>query len=194
MCWVAENNCPFAIVSDRGFRFLMKTGQPHYYIPFPWTVLYNVRLIFAWTWQHIAAMLMVSYCITTTSKGCLICVMKKYEGRLSFATDAWTSPNHQAFVTITMHLVSLGKPLSMVLDIVKVPISHTGINLAQVLTQVLNNFGISDKVSMFTQVNVNHLSLHVQIFLITCDNATNNDTMVTELAHHLPEYSAVNQS
>ena len=120
--------------------------------------------------------------------------MKKYKGRLSFATDAWTSPNHRAFVAITVHLVNSGKPLWMVLDIVQVPVSHTSVNLAQVLTRVLNNFGISDKVSAFTQVNVNYLSLHIQILLMTCDNATNNDTMVAELAHRLPEYSVVNHS
>ncbi|KAF8347659.1 hypothetical protein F5887DRAFT_881515, partial [Amanita rubescens] len=67
VCWVAENNCPFVIVSDRGFRFLMKTGRPYYYIPSPWTVSRNVHLIFAQTRQCIAAMLMVSYWITTTS-------------------------------------------------------------------------------------------------------------------------------
>ncbi|KAF8328311.1 hypothetical protein F5887DRAFT_897991, partial [Amanita rubescens] len=65
--WVAENNRPFAIVNDRGFRFLMKTGRPYYYIPSPWTVSRDVRLIFARTRQRIAAMLMVSYCIITTS-------------------------------------------------------------------------------------------------------------------------------
>ena len=61
MRWVAENNRPFAIVSDRGFKFLMKTGRPYYYIPSPWTVSRDVRLIFARTRQRIAAMLMVSY-------------------------------------------------------------------------------------------------------------------------------------
>ena len=82
----------------------------------------------------------------------------------------------------------------MVLDIVQVPVSHTGVNLAQVLTRVLRNFGISDKVSTFTRLNVNYLSLRVQILSMTCDNASNNDTMVAELARRLPEYSVVNRS
>ena len=147
MRWVAENNRPFAIVSDRGFKFLMKTGRPYYYIPSPWTVSRDVRLIFARTRQRIAAMLMVSYCVILQAETGLTCVTKKHEGCLSFATDAWTSPNHRAFVAITVHLVHLGKPLLMVLDIVQVPVSHTGVNLARVLTRVLKNFGISDKVS-----------------------------------------------
>lgn len=36
---------------------------------------------------------------------------KKYDGRLSFATDAWTSPNQRAFVAITVHLEHQGEPI-----------------------------------------------------------------------------------
>ncbi|EDQ98064.1 uncharacterized protein LACBIDRAFT_313052 [Laccaria bicolor S238N-H82] len=31
--WVAESMCPFSIVEDHGFRCLMKTGRPEYYLP-----------------------------------------------------------------------------------------------------------------------------------------------------------------
>ena len=31
--WVAESQRPFQIVEDRGFKNLMKTGWPDYYIP-----------------------------------------------------------------------------------------------------------------------------------------------------------------
>ena len=33
--------------------------------------------------------------------------------------DTWTSPNHKAFVAITVHLECRGKPLSMLLDFIK---------------------------------------------------------------------------
>jgi hypothetical protein len=46
--------------------------------------------------------------------------VKEYDGQLNFATDAWTSPNHMAFVALTVHLERNGKPLSMVLDVVEV--------------------------------------------------------------------------
>jgi hypothetical protein len=39
---------------------------------------------------------------------------------LNFATDAWTSPNHKAFVAVSVHLEHQGKPLAMVLDVVEV--------------------------------------------------------------------------
>jgi hypothetical protein len=46
--------------------------------------------------------------------------MKDYEGKLNFATDTWTSPNHKAYIAVTVHLEVKGAPLSMLLDIVEV--------------------------------------------------------------------------
>ena len=66
---------------------------------------------------------------------------------LSFATDAWTSPNHKAYMAITVHLEQNGVPICLLLDIVEVARSHTGINLAIEFAAVLEDFGIGDKVS-----------------------------------------------
>lgn len=46
---------------------------------------------------------------------------QEYNGHLNFATDAWTSPNHKAFVAISVHLEHEGVSIAMVLDIVEVP-------------------------------------------------------------------------
>ncbi|KAJ7192441.1 hypothetical protein GGX14DRAFT_380114 [Mycena pura] len=48
-------------------------------------------------------------------------LLENYSGRLSFATDAWTSPNHRAFVAWTVHLQHSGHPLVFLLDIYEVP-------------------------------------------------------------------------
>ena len=45
---------------------------------------------------------------------------QKYDGKLSFATDAWTAPNHKVFVAVTVHLEHQGQPLVLPLDIVEV--------------------------------------------------------------------------
>ncbi|KIK42769.1 hypothetical protein CY34DRAFT_65992, partial [Suillus luteus UH-Slu-Lm8-n1] len=74
--WVSESLRPFEVVNDRGFRSLMKTGRPEYYIPSPSTVSHDVKLVFANVRKRIARML------------------QDYDGDLNFATDAWTSPNH----------------------------------------------------------------------------------------------------
>lgn len=71
---------------------------------------------------------------------------QRFSGKLSFATDAWTSPNHKAYVALTVHLERDGKPLSMLLDVVEVPKSHSGVNLARAFADVLQMFRIKEKV------------------------------------------------
>ena len=67
---------------------------------------------------------------------------------MNFATDAWTSPNHKAYVAFTVHFAHKGAPVSMLLDLVEVAKSHSGVNLAVAFAEVLEDFGISDKVRL----------------------------------------------
>ncbi|KAF5343676.1 hypothetical protein D9758_014683 [Tetrapyrgos nigripes] len=151
--WVAESGRPFAIVKDRGFQCLMKTGRPGYYLPHPTTVARDVKTVFAKTRQRIALML------------------QEYEGDINFATDAWSSPNHRAYIAITVHLEHDGEPLSFLLDFVEVATSHSGENLAKVFAEILTEFGIEEK-----------------ILSITADNASSNDTMISALETLLPDF------
>ena len=45
-----------------------------------------------------------------------------------------------------------GVPVSLLLDIVRVTCSHSGINLAKAFVQVLEEFGIAEKVSVILEV------------------------------------------
>ena len=65
---------------------------------------------------------------------------------LNFATDAWTSPNNKAYVAVSVHFENEGVPILMLLDIVEVARSHSGLNLAAAFAKILEEFGISDKV------------------------------------------------
>lgn len=94
---------PFSIVQDRGFQSLMKTGRPGYWVPSPTTVARDIKDVYARTRTRIGHLL------------------REYEGRLSFTTDAWTSPNHRAFVAVCVHFILRGEPVSMLLDLVEVP-------------------------------------------------------------------------
>jgi hypothetical protein len=67
---------------------------------------------------------------------------------LSFATDAWTSPNHRSFIALTVYFEQDGTPVCLLLDIVELAKSHTGRNLAISFANVLEEYGISDKVFM----------------------------------------------
>jgi hypothetical protein len=57
--WVCESLRPFAIVKDRGFLSLMKTGRPEYYLPSPETVSRDVKQVFARTRSRVSKMLKV---------------------------------------------------------------------------------------------------------------------------------------
>lgn len=146
--WVSENMRPFDIVKDRGFLSLMKTGRPEHYIPSPVTVSRDVKQVFAKCRQRIAKMLQVSHEFRYTMNiKKLNFIIQEHNGALSFATDAWTSPNHKAYVAVTVHFESNGVPVSMLLDLVEVARSHSGINLAVAFAKILDDLGISEKVS-----------------------------------------------
>ena len=74
---------------------------------------------------------------------------------MSFATDAWRSPNHKAYVAVTVHFKKDGVPISMLLDIVEVTRSHSGLNLAAAFSKILDDFGIGYKVSNFFFHSIN---------------------------------------
>jgi hypothetical protein len=65
--WVCENLRPFSIVHDQGFRILMKTGRPEYYLPSSSTVSRDVRLVFANVRKRMAKMMKVSFKIQRNS-------------------------------------------------------------------------------------------------------------------------------
>lgn len=71
---------------------------------------------------------------------------QSFDGKLNFATDAWTSPNHKAYMALTVHLNRNGKPMSTLLDVIEVPKSHSGVNLAIAFADILQTFGIEEKV------------------------------------------------
>jgi hypothetical protein len=72
---------------------------------------------------------------------------QEHDGAINFATDAWTSPNSRAYIAVTAHFEYKASPVSILLDIVEVARSHSGVNLAAAFAEILEEFGISDKVS-----------------------------------------------
>jgi hypothetical protein len=59
------------------------------------------------------------------------------------------SLNHKAYMAVTVHFEEGGMPVLMLLDLVEVAQLHSGINLAVAFAKILEDFGISDKVSYF---------------------------------------------
>lgn len=47
---------------------------------------------------------------------------------------------------MTVHFENKGSPITMLLDLVEVPHSHSGLHLAEAFAKILDEFGISEKV------------------------------------------------
>lgn len=142
----------------------MKTGRPNHYIPSRHTVARDVKHVFQRTRKKIAKMLQVSILDTKTIKKKFnVLTSQGIDTALSFSTDAWTSPNNKAYVAITVHFEKKGLPICLLLDIVEVPCSHTGVNLAIAFAQVLEDFGIAEKVSYSNFLIKKIKSLTIQV-------------------------------
>ncbi|KZV89380.1 hypothetical protein EXIGLDRAFT_618283, partial [Exidia glandulosa HHB12029] len=101
--WCAKHGRPFKIVKDEEFLILMKTGRPTHYVPSPATVSRDVRQAFVNCRRRVAALL------------------QNYDGKLSFESDCWTSPNHHPFMAVVVHFEHKGQPLTMLLDAIILP-------------------------------------------------------------------------
>ncbi|TFK73078.1 hypothetical protein BDN72DRAFT_791600, partial [Pluteus cervinus] len=97
----------------RWYNHLMKTGRPEQYVPSPSTVSRDVKRVFAHSRIRLAKML------------------RDLPGKISFEADGWTSPNHKAFIGITARFEQDGVLVQVILDIVELPKSHTGFNMAE---------------------------------------------------------------
>jgi hypothetical protein len=101
--WVTKNNRLANIVKDRELRELLTAGRPHIKLPSPDTMSHDIKASF------------------NMCRECIATLLHDHPGRLHFATDAWTSPNHRAFVAWTVHLEYEGTMLAFLLDIIEVP-------------------------------------------------------------------------
>jgi hypothetical protein len=128
--WVAESNRPATIVSDPELIDLFTTGHPHLKVPSPSTVRRDINVAYLKSRERIVKLL------------------HDHTGHVHFATDAWTSTNHHAFVAWTVHLEYKGSMLAFLLDIIEVPESHTGVALALAFQTMLKTFGLQHRVSL----------------------------------------------
>jgi hypothetical protein len=162
--WIAENNRPANILTDRELITLFTAGRPHITVPSPKTITRDVKASFEACREHIGKLL------------------REHPGRLHFGTDAWTSPNQRAFVAWTVHLEHDSQMLSFLLDIVEVPESHTGATLAKVFHKMLVSFGIEAKILSFVADNASANATQTTA-LAALDNAFEEEARVLCFNH-----------
>ena len=143
-----------SVVDSSGFHVMMKSGCPGYCLPHSRMVSRDVHVVFRWVKERLGEMLQVCYFASYHARTITNQFLKEYDRCLSFATDAWTSPNHRAFVALTVHFEDKGTQVSLLLDIVELAKSHTGLNLAKAFAKVVKDYGIDHKVSICRELNM----------------------------------------
>ncbi|KAG1748947.1 uncharacterized protein EDB91DRAFT_1244750 [Suillus paluster] len=114
--WITGNNRPVNIINDRALRDLLLSGRPNIELSSHFTISHDIRASFEKSQERIGKLL------------------QEHAGRLHFATDAWTSPNHRSFIAWTVHLEHEGEIISLSLvdeldDYLWQPVENTKVSL-----------------------------------------------------------------
>ncbi|CAI5682133.1 unnamed protein product [Oreochromis niloticus] len=161
--FICKDLRPYNIVENEGFSYMIKTLEPRYVIP--------SRRFFA----------------DTAVPNLYIDVKRKVEESLSTAErvaltcDAWTSRAVDSYVTITAHYLTADwRLLSYVLQTRTLHESHTGANIANLLQNAAQEWGIADKNLVVVTDNASNMTiasqlagyLHVKCFAHTLNLAS----------------------
>ena len=134
--WIICDLQPFTVVDDPYFRAMIKFFCPRYSIPERHQV--KDLMIEAFTFRRVK----------------IINSLYQIPGQCSLTADMWTSMNQETFLGLTIHYIDSDWHLcNFLLDIIPFSISHSGINIAQTITHVLEEFRISNKVLALTTDN-----------------------------------------
>jgi hypothetical protein len=147
--WIAQCSLSANVLNDRDFIKLITAGQSGLTLLSAATAACNIKTIVEGSHEKIKKLLI------------------DHPGCLHFATDAWMSPNHQAFVAWTVHFKHDGHMLTFFLNVVEVTQSHTRSTFAAAFQKMFIEYGIQEKV---LSVNSN--------------NTSSNDNTQTHLASH----------
>jgi hypothetical protein len=107
--------------------------------------------------------------IFDTEKCNIVRALKEVPGAIHIAWDGWRSRNRHALYGITAHYLDRDcNRKKLVLGLPELKSSHTGVNIASQIHEILDEYHITSKIGF-----------------ITLDNASNNDTAINELGEHL---------
>jgi len=101
--WITENCRPVRAVEDRQLRVLLLAGRPLINLPSRTTCSRDIIAAYK------------------EARKIVMKLLQETPSRLHFDTDAWTSPNHRAFVAWTVQFEFQGEIINFLLDIVEVP-------------------------------------------------------------------------
>jgi hypothetical protein len=134
--WLICDLQPFTVVDNSYFRAFINHFCPRYTIPERHQV--KDYIIDAFNNRRVN----------------IIHELHQIEGKCSLTADMWTSINNESFLGLTIHYVDSNWCLrNFLLDIIPFTTNHSGINIAQEILRVLDEFQISDKIIALTTDN-----------------------------------------
>ncbi|XP_034050992.1 zinc finger BED domain-containing protein 1-like [Thalassophryne amazonica] len=126
--FISKDLRPYSVVENAGFKLLIKRLEPRYVLP---------------SRKHLSETVIPQ--MYAKSKDTLAHSLKSAE-RVALTCDCWTSRNTVSYLTITCHHIDEEWRLaSSVLQTRAVETSHTASNLADLLTEAIQEWGITDK-------------------------------------------------
>jgi hypothetical protein len=118
------------------------------------------------------------------------------QGEVSLTCDAWQASNTDAYFAVTAHWIEESTPAkwelkNALIGFTRLNSAHNGERLGQALLKIIKRVGIEYKVSVICHprpallINVIIHGFTMKVGHVTCDNASNNRTMMRELAARL---------
>ena len=124
---IAKDAVPLSTVDRPGFRFMVSKLNPRYQLP---------------SRRHFSDSEIPS--LYSHVRDNVVAPMLKQAKFYAATTDMWTSGSNDSYITVTVHFISNNWDLqSFCLDTVPVFTDHTGQNIADAITNILDNWGLS---------------------------------------------------
>jgi len=135
--WIVVDLQPFSIVEQAEFKQLIYTLDPRYVIPCRQIIKREVNSLF------------------NKRKTNIKLELNNISTKIALTTDIWSSKyNNAAFLGITMHYINNDWEVKRcLLDFIPIEGSHTGALILNNLTEILQEFNISDKIISLTTDN-----------------------------------------
>jgi hypothetical protein len=178
----------FQLVDKEPFRRLLKYLRPNLPdrdIPHRTKLKDSIMQRASLAMDTIKERLAVSYYV---SIGCILLVKGRQhvDSQVSFTFDSWTSLAGDPFLSVTAHYIDAmdNNPQKWDLkteQLAFTPIrgDHSGANIAKILVDTIDRFGIRAKVQFNSYIS--SPTHKIKVGWMTSDNATNNDTALKAL-------------
>lgn len=132
---IATDFQPYSIVEDRGFKRFVEVLNSNYKLP---------------SRQKIRYELMPQ--LYENAKLKLATVLENVK-HAALTADLWSNQNMDSFITVTVHFFLKGDLKSYVLTTSDVPTEHTAIHLAEIITDLLTEWKLTDKITAIVTDN-----------------------------------------